>query len=231
MEEPRAVLYHFTNVSEIRPIVYKKEVKRIRRFAELKGYPDPDEYIDKSLKRLERQQFDLMMEKISSYKAIIMKDFYHLSKNTGACMSNLVYLNSIGVNVYTIEDGSFTFTEPPLSQRLRVAVYYCGLEIIGHSHELQFEIMDLFIRSKTNWTVIDHYADLKGNKVDGSQTEIKELIKNADKYDLIMVKSFGDIHWRTSKFCKMRHLLQKDIYSMQEDIFLPYRKEEIRNEV
>jgi hypothetical protein len=231
MGKPRAVIYHFTNVSKIRPIVYKKEVQRIRRFAEQKGYMDPDEYIDKSLKKRERQQFDAMMANIDNYEAIIMKDFYHLSKATGACLSNLVYLNSIGVSVYTIEDGSFTFTEPPLSQRLRVAVYYCGLEIVGHSYGLQFEIMDLFVRSKTNWTVIDHYADLSGNKVDGSQTALRELIRNTDKYDLVMVQSFGDIHWRTAKFCKMRHLLQKDIYSMQENIFLPYRKEEIKDEV
>ncbi len=231
MDKPKAALYHFTDVSEKRPIVYIKEVERIKRFAELKGYPDQDIYIDKSLKRLERRQFDLMMNNIGAYEAIIFKDFYHISKTTGACLSQLVYLNSIGVNVYTIEDGSFTFTEPPLSQKLRVAVYYCGLDIIGHSYELQFEIMDLFVTSKTNWTVIDHYADLNGNKVNGNQTELKGLIKNANKYDLVMVQSFGDIHWRTSKFCKMRHLLQKDIYSMREDIFLPYRKEEIRNEV
>ena len=99
MDKARAVLYHFTNKSEKRPLVYKKEVQRLREFAELMGYPDPDEYIDKSLKKLERSQFDMMMGKIENYEAIIMKDFYHISRNTRACMSNccvttMLYHNS-----------------------------------------------------------------------------------------------------------------------------------------
>ena len=70
--------------------------------------------------------------------------------------------------------------------------------------------------------IIDEYADTSGNKKDGNQKQLQELIKNHDKYDLILVQSFNDIHWRTAKFCKVRHQIQRDIYSMHEEMYLKY---------
>ena len=50
-------------------------------------------------------------------------------------------------------------------------------------------------------------------------------VGDKDQYDVVLVRSFGDIHWRTSKFCKIRHLVQKGIYSMHDEIYLPYEME------
>lgn len=222
-----AVIYHFTDGSEKRPIVYQKELKRLQDFASVRGYPKADVYVDKTLRKCDQKQLEEVWSKIDLYKCLILKDFYHLRKNTGACMSNLVELSRKNIDIFTIEDGNFKFTPAPFSKPLKIAIYYCGLEIIGHSLELQYDIMDLFIRTKTKWTLIDRYADLSGNKIDGSQVEMKKLIFNRNKYDLILVQCFNDIHWRSSKFCKIRHQIQKDIYSMQEDIYLHYDKGEL----
>lgn len=221
-ESSKAAIYHFTDGGSIRPIVYEKEVNRIKRFASSIGFTDTDLYLDKSLKKKDQSQLQVLLQRISDYDALVMKDFYHLRKNTGAFMSDLIMLSNKGVNIYTIEDGNFQLETAPFEQPLRVAIYYCGLEIIGRSIELQFEIMEYFVQTCTNWKLIDKYADTSGNRVDGNQKQLQELIRNCDKYDMVLVQSFNDIHWRTAKFCKVRHQLQKDIYSMHEDMYLKY---------
>lgn len=222
MKEHKAAIYHFTDCGNIRPIVYQKELDRIKQFAADIGYSDAEVYLDKSLKKKEQVQLQNLLQDISNYNALIMKDFYHLRKNTGAFMDDLITLSNRGVNIYTIEDGSFQLSTAPFEQPLRIALYYCGLEIVGRSIELQFEIMNYFVRTCTNWKIIDEYADTSGNKKDGNQKQLQELIKNHDKYDLILVQSFNDIHWRTAKFCKVRHQIQRDIYSMHEEMYLKY---------
>lgn len=222
MSEKRAAIYHFTDGGNIRPIVYQKEIERLKQFATDIGYPDTDVYLDKSLKKKEQLQLQELLQDVSNYQALIMKDFYHLRKNTGGFMNDLISLSNKGVNVHTIEDGNFQLEKAPFEQPLKVAIYYCGLEIIGRSIELQFEIMNYFVQTCTNWKLVDEYADTSGNRIDGNQKQLQKLIKNHDKYNIILVQSFNDIHWRTAKFCKVRHQIQKDIYSMHEDMYLKY---------
>ena len=146
MNESKAAIYHFTDGGSIRPIVYEKEIDRIKKFASDIGFADTDLYLDKSLRKVDQLQLQKLLQDIDGYEALIMKDFYHLRKNTGAFMSDLIALGSKGVNVYTIEDGNFQLEKAPFEQPLRVAMYYCGLEIVGRSMELQFEIMKYFLQ-------------------------------------------------------------------------------------
>lgn len=222
MKESKSAIYHFTDGSNKRPVVCEKEVIRIKKFASDIGFQGADLYLDRSLRKIDQLQLQKLLQNIEAYEALIMKDFYHLRKNTRAFMSDLIELGKKGVNVYTIEDGNFCLEEAPFEQPLKVAIYYCGLEIVGRSIELQFEIMEYFVKSCTNWKIVDEYTDVSGNKVDGNQKELQNLISNRDKYDIILVQSFNDIHWRTAKFCKIRHQIQKHIYSMHEDMFLRY---------
>jgi hypothetical protein len=225
MKVHRAAIYHFTDGSEIRPKVYLKELERIKTFASGLGHPNADVYVDKSLRKCDQVKLGELMGNIDSYEVLILKDFYHLRKNTGAFISDLVSLIQKKIEMYTIEDGNFSFIPAPFDKPLKVAIYYCGLEITGHSLELQYDIMDLFIKTKTLWTVIDRYADLSGHRIDGNQKELQRLILNKEKYDVLLVQSLGNIHWRTSKFSKIRHQIQRDIYSMHEDIYLGYEQE------
>ena len=98
MNEKRAAIYHFTDGGNIRPIVYQKELDRIKQFATDIGYPNTKVYLDKSLKKKEQLQLQELLQDISVYQALIMKDFYHLRKNTGAFMNDLITLSSKGVN-------------------------------------------------------------------------------------------------------------------------------------
>lgn len=224
MSESKAAIYHFTSGGNIRPIVYEKEINRIKKFALGLGFSKSDLYLDKSLRKVDQAQLKNLLQNADKYQAIVMKDFYHLSSNTGAFMCELIALSNKGVTLYTIEDGNFQPDKAPYEQPLKVAIYYCGLEIIGRSIELQFEIMEYFIKHNTNWKLVDKYADTAGNKSDSYQIELNKLIQNRDKYDIILVQSFNDIHWRTAKFCKIRHQIQLDIYSMHEDMYLKYEQ-------
>ena len=177
MKEHKAAIYHFTDGGNIRPIVYQKELDRIKQFAADIGYSDAEVYLDKSLKKKEQVQLQNLLQDISNYNALIMKDFYHLRKNTGAFMDDLITLSNRGVNIYTIEDGSFQLSTAPFEQPLRIALYYCGLEIVGRSIELQFEIMNYFVRTCTNWKIIDEKMLIDSGKY---YTIIKAL-KNDEK--------------------------------------------------
>ena len=224
MDAEKAAIYHFTDGSEARPIVVRKEINRIMDFACKAGFHETDVFLDTSLRKcrqVKRQEFE---EKISSYKALFLKDFYHLRKNTDICMSELVRLSREGIKVFTLEDGAFKFIDAPFSQNLNAAAYYCGLGITEHSSQLQFDIMDSFTKRKTGWRLTGWDADLKGNKTDGNQKELERLVREIGRHDIVLVQSFGHIHWRTSRFCKIRHLLKKGIYSMHEEIFLPYEE-------
>jgi len=222
---PKAAIYHFTNGSDIRPIVHLKELEKLKKYANKRGYEDIDVYVDKTITKHEQDQLKELMDNIGDYDVLIMKDFYHLRKNTGICISELLNINKQGVDILTIRDGRFDFEEAPFDKELNVAIYYCGLEIVGHSVDLQYEIMELFIKTKTKWKLIDKYCDVNGNRSNANQKEQKRLIKNKNKYDVLLVQSFNSVHWRTGRFCVIRNQLELDIYSMQEDVFLPYRKE------
>ena len=86
------------------------------------------------------------------------------------------------------------------------------------------DILKLFANKKTRWTVIDQYFDYSEHQNDGEQKQLMELIKNKDKYDLLLVHNLNDVHWRTANFCEIREQLQLDIYSLQEG-FLKYRRD------
>ena len=48
--------------------------------------------------------------------------------------------------------------------------------------------------------------------------------ENKEKYDLLLIKDFNSLHWRTAKFCHRRNQLGLPIYSLKEG-YLPYKKE------
>lgn len=225
MGKARAAIYHCTDVSSKRPVVYQKELERIKGLASSMGYQDAVVYLDKSIKKKEQVQAVRLWEDISGYEALLMKDFSHLEKNTGEFISSLTRLARMGVKLYTVEDGSYAFEPPPFGKPLKAAAYYCAVGAAGYSAGLHFDVMDYFVRTHTKWELSGRYADMSGNIKDGSQGHLQELISDRNQYGIVLVQSFMDIHWRTAKFCTFRNQLQADIYSMHENLFLCYRKE------
>ena len=185
MNEKRAVIYHFTKGSANRPIIYLKELERIKQFAAIVGYPDAEVYLDKSLRKKEQVQLQKLLFEMTDYQALIMKDFYHLRKNTGAFMNDLIALGNRGVNVYSLEDGNFKLEQAPFEQSLRVAIYYCGLEIVGRPIELQFQIMLLLSQN----IKIERCILILGINIEPD--DLADLRKSINRLDVYCAASSG----------------------------------------
>ena len=224
-----AAIYHFTDGSEKRPIVNQKQLNILEQFAISQGFSVGEIYCYKSLLKCEQSEFDRFMSDIDRYDVLITKDFYHISKNTMKCMSVMKNLRDKGIQIHSIENGSFSWEEAPFNKPLRVATYCCRFGAPNEMKQIipvHNDILKLFTDKKTNWTVIDQYFDESEHQNDGEQKQLMELIKNKDKYDLLLVHNLNDIHCRTANFCKVREQLHLDIYSLQEG-FLKYNKEMI----
>jgi len=223
-----AACYHFTNKSEKRPIVVLKQIEEIRKFASLNGYEiqDEDIYLDRSLKFMEHPEFDRFLNNSDKYEALFAKDFYHISKNTSRCLHIMQELQDKGIKIYTIENGNFTLEDAPIEKPLQIATYTSRFGEVKEMKEfipVKNDIFRLFTKKKTMWKVIRQYCDESKTQNNGDQIQLHEIIKNRNKYDLLLVDSINDVHWRTSNFCKLRNALGMDIYSLQ-DGFLPYRE-------
>ena len=224
---PKAAIYHFTDGSEKRPIVYETQLKALGEFAESKGFEVADVFCDKSLRRCDRHEFDRLMENCEQYDALIVKDFYHLSKNTHMCMTLMKEFREKGVLIYSVENGSFIFEEEPFDEPLRVVTYNSRFPEVDSQKQIitvQNDTMKIFVKLKTNWSIIDQFFDESLYQNDGEQINLQKLIECKNNYDLLLVQNLNDIHWRTANFCKIREALQMDIYSLQ-DGFLKYRRE------
>ena len=224
-----AAIYHFTDGSEKRPIVNQKQLNMLEQFAISQGFSVGEIYCDKSLLKCEQSEFDRFMADIDRYDVLITKDFYHISKNTMKCMSVMKNLRDKGIQIHSIENGSFSWEEAPFDKPLRVATYCCRFGTPNEMKQIipvHNDILKLFADKKTQWTVIDQYFDESERQNDGEQIQLMELIKNKDNYDLLLVHNLNDVHWRTANFCKVREQLHLDIYSLQEG-FLKYNKEMI----
>lgn len=222
----KGAIYHFTDKSEKRPGVFQKQIEDLRDFAERIGVDVEKVYCDFSLKKRDRSSFDAFLMDSYQYSALVAKDFYHISKNTAACMKLMRQLRENGVTIFTLENGTFDFADIPYDQPLRVATYTCGnrnVRDVEGAIQIQQDIFSLFVKRKTNWKLMHQYFDLCNVQNDDEQLDLLELIKDKDWYDLILVNNLNDIHWRTSRFCKIREMIGKPIFSLQ-DGFLMYKK-------
>ncbi len=219
MSQKKAAIYHFTDGSQKRPIVNQKQIFRLTEFAKSRGFEVAEVFCDKSLLRYQRTEFDRFMSECNQFDALIVKDFYHLSKNTMKSMSILKQLRDKGLEVHTPDNGSFVWSTAPFEKSLKVATYTCHLATPKEMEEvfqLRQDIFKVFTEKKTDWIITDQFADMTLHQRDGEQHELQKLIANRDKYDLLLVQNLNDIHWRTSNFCRIREALELDIYSLQD---------------
>lgn len=228
MEETKKVcIYHFTNAENLRrPIVNEKQMAILNDFAS--QYGDIKQvYLDGTLKQCNQDKKKQMIKEIANYDILIMKDFYHLARNTGVCIELLQEFALQGVKTITMEDGSFSFQfqDAPFDRKFKVCIYHSKYKEDGdRTIETQRKIFKTFVSHKTNWEIIDIFIDEANSQSDKVQTEIFKVIENKKKYDLLLIKDFNAFHWRTAKFCHRRNELGLPIYSLKEG-YLPYEKE------
>lgn len=219
----KAAIYHFSNSTGERTYVYEKQIAELKMFASSLGYdvPDEDIYFDKSLLRCEGHNFKRLLNECDKYEALIVKDFYHINRNTGSCMTSMIHFQKKGLAVHTLLDGDFVLSEPAFDKPLRVATYDC---ITGEPYKydeiasVNDERFNVFCKLKTKWKICGEYRDHCKNQNNGEQVQMMELIKNRDKYDIVLIINLCDIHWRTCDFVKIRRQLNLDIYSLQEGL-------------
>lgn len=222
----KAAIYHFTDKSTKRPKIYLDQLEALKKYAASIGLMDVDIFCDMSLRRFERAEFDRFLSIAGHYDALVTKDFYHIAKNTGKCMQILQDLKDQNVQVYTVENGAFSWDNPPFMEPLRVATYTCHYgtkDEIKNVVSVRNDICRIFIDHKTSWNLMDQFFDESLKQRDGEQIQMTKLINNKNMYDLLLVHNLNDVHWRTANFCRIREKLGLDIYSLQEG-FLKFEK-------
>ena len=123
----KAAIYHFTDKSIRRPKIYRDQLDALEEYATSVGFVVADVYCDTSLRRYERTEFDRFLSCCGQYDALITKDYYHISKNTGKCISIMQELRNKGLKILTPVNGVFIWEDSPLKDPLKVATYTCHL--------------------------------------------------------------------------------------------------------
>ncbi|MCR5201840.1 MAG: hypothetical protein K6D02_01925 [Lachnospiraceae bacterium] len=222
----KAAIYHFTDSENINTAVCRKSIEALEKLTLDKGYDDYDIYLDTSLLMKNRVNYHNLLSKMEMYDAFIFMDFYHITKVTTSMIKQLKDFSSHNIQIYTLRDGSFILKEAPTDKPLKVATYCCrfGEQVqMDKLVSVENKTLELFVNKKTNWTLCEQYIDKDKNEVYDSQKQLMEIIKNKNKYDLLLIHRLKDISWRSAKFCKRRQQLGMDIYALR-DGFLEYER-------
>ena len=215
----KAAIYHFTDRSGLRPVIYRKQLCLLESYATSLGLTVSGIYYDKQLNRNTHTEFDRFMQSCVQYDALVTTDLYHVSKNTGKCIQIMQYLHEKGVQIFTLYNGYYQWGDIPLDKSLRVATYIFHVDPtddLQHKIAVENDIFRLFVAKKTKWTIVDQYIDKCHNHQNNEQIKMSKIIKTRDKYDLLLVHNLNNIHRRTSNFCALRERLSLDILSLQE---------------
>ena len=223
-----AAIYHYSCGNNIHAGYTLNRIKAVEDYAISLGYSVEKIYRDET--RIRKNQLELakFMNDCKRYNALFIRSLKHLNPTSMACISTINKLINMGIIVYTLKDGIFTKENDITKNQLKIATYYnvscASLKNPDPIIKIQNEILDLFVKKKTNWTIIDHYADISVRQNKLEQPYFDALIKNKHLYDLVLVHNIADIHERTETFAHMRHALGLDIYSLNQGL-LKYRKE------
>ncbi len=223
----QAAIYHFSAGMNLHPGVTNNKIHTLRNYALNCGYDVTQIYRDYSRLRIEQDNLQLFLAECSKYDALFVQDLNHLSRTTTKSMSIVTKLVNMGLRVYTLNNGSFGATDDLLQTPLNVATYYNCSITKGNPEpviNINNEIFQLFASKKTNWKIIDQYADASERQSAGEQPNLINLINNKQKYNLLLVHNLNDVHERTSTFLHIREKLATDIYSIADGL-LPYRKD------
>lgn len=212
-------LYHYTN-AKVHPIACENIIDKMYLYVSQKNqWNISGIYLDTSLKKAEQNAYQHFHNIADRFDVLFANDFHHIESKIGPFMKEIEHLNNTGVKVDTLIDGSISFIEKNevLNKKMNVAVYHSKFrESEDVSVTLQNEIFKAFIHLYTNWTLIDFYVDYTKGQRNGEQKELGKLIRNKDKYDLVLISSMSKINWRTIAFTKQRAAIGLPIYSLRE---------------
>ena len=218
----KAAIYHCTDSSGARPIIFESQIFIMEKFAVSQGFTVEETFLDKSLRRCDHAEFNRFLSLAENFDFLITKDFYHICKNTSQCIRIMKDLWDRGVKVVTPVDGAYECENVPFENTLKVATYCSRYSDKKEEYlKVKEDTLALFVEKKTNWSLIGRYHVKSIHQNNGEQPQLTYLLNNRDQYDILLVHSLNDIKWRTPGFCKIRRMFRLDIYSLQ-DGFLKY---------
>ncbi|MCR5704781.1 MAG: recombinase family protein [Eubacterium sp.] len=214
----KTAVYHFTNSDGIK---YQKLIDEFNEFAQANNLTISEFFIDKNGLVYQQSEFDRFLSTCEQFDTLIVKDFYHLCKNTMKCLSIIRELHDKGIKIYAIKDGIIDFNNVDFSKTLKVATYsrhWRASKIQKTFVPLKNDILNLFVNKETNWSIVDQYCDESKNEKDETQLQLASLLENKDKYDLLVVNTLHEINFKTARFIKILYELNLDVYSLQEGL-------------
>lgn len=213
----KVAVYHFTDGSTIRPRVVEQAIDELYECAsshnDWKLYAL---YLDRTLVKTEQTEYEKMKMDAERFDIIMVKDFYHIRTKTSTFWNHAIQFLKKGISIYSLLDGNLdSFYDVSWQEKdLEVAAYYRCMEET-REHNLRIDSIKIYAELKTNWKIKRIYVDSM-EKYSDKQPELERLVTEISKYDLIMVDSFGSIHFRTAKFMKIKKQIGKPIFSIKE---------------
>lgn len=219
----RAAVYHHTGSRGIRQGVVRKDLRVLTDYAHLLGYDDITIYCDTDGRSSTgRPELERLLQATGQYNAVIVRNLFHLDRHTGPAIAKVMSFADAGAVVYTLDGDAWEIGKAPMKDHLSAAVYISSIKG-DHAHreeKLQTDILRCFVKEKTMWTIGGVYSDPRTEKQSVLGDGIQAMIRDRDKYDLLLIHSLKDIHDNTAAFERIWRQLQISIFALQEGFFL-----------
>ncbi len=219
----RAAIYHDTNKSAVRPIYTVKDFDALYTAAHQNGWAVVSAMIDDCRNKNGRGKFSLLKENLDRYDIIISKALFNIDIKTGQFIQTLLYFRNLNVRLFTLSMGETTiYTEENIREKKMKAVFYDSFSTTNDEMTLLREIINAFVRHKTNWELVWAYYEGHRVKKDEEQKILNDILKCQGSFDMLIVKSFNRVNARTARLEQVLSNLSKDkaIYSIEEGAYL-----------
>lgn len=219
----RAAIYHDTNKSAVRSIYTVKDFDALYTAAHQNGWAVVSAMIDDCRNINGRGKFSLLKENLDRYDIIISKALFNIDIKTGQLIQTLIDFRCHNVRLYTLLNGETAiYTDGRIKEQNLRAVFYDSFSRTNDEMVLLREIINAFVRHKTNWELAGAYYEGHRVKKDEEQKVLNDILGCQSGFDLIIVKSFNRVNARTARLEQVLSNLRKDkaIYSIEEGAYL-----------
>lgn len=150
---------------------------------------------------------------------VLVKSYFHIKRHTSAFLKMIKNFVNNGVTVISATEEKITITNEEdgmlLSKTLKVAVYErFTSKYEEETRNIQLEKLRIFVACKASkWSVSDIYIDELNSK---QRTELYRLIADREKYDVVLIDTFGKLADTINGFADLISKIDKPIYSLKE---------------
>lgn len=223
----KVAVYHFSDRPEARTRIPLKDIDQIYEYAShSKEWEVVALFLDTTLNH--RQYIQMLLER-SDFDIILVKSFYHIKRKMTAFLSAAKKLREKGVRIISVEEGEFIALENEekewLSKPMNVAVYdRLRTKYEKDMQQVQLDKFHAFSKYRAEkWNIQEIFIDEGA----GECENLKRLVQEAKKYDLIMVDTFGKVGETIIYIGRLLNSVNIPIYSLQEGGIGIYEPEDL----